>query len=249
MTHVVTKAEVHHARAIPWREVKVGDVVLIKNRELIPADMVLIASSEATGLAFVMTANLDGETNLKAKEVHKDFRPIPDRDRIDGAEIVADLPNNNLEHFEGTYTLSSDHKVPLTARNVLLRGCMLRNTEWALGAVVYTGKESKIQMNAVEAAQKIGSVRRFTDRMTVQVFSLQVLCCIIFGVVASVYVGTPQARGMWYMWRGDAATPPSPAYTGFLMFWSCFLLFTVFVPISLLVTLDMVKFLQGGTGR
>lgn len=179
----------------------------------------LVASSEPTGLAFVMTANLDGETNLKAKEVHKDFRPIPDHDRVDGAEIMAELPNNNLEHFEGTYTLSSDHKVPLTARNVLLRGCMLRNTEWVLGAVMYTGKEAKIQMNAVEAAQKIGSVRRFTDRMTVQVFSLQVLCCIIFGIVASIYVGTPQARGMWYLWRGAAATPPSPAYTGFLMFW------------------------------
>ncbi len=31
-THVVTKAEVHHARSVPWREVKVGDVLLVKVR-------------------------------------------------------------------------------------------------------------------------------------------------------------------------------------------------------------------------
>lgn len=203
-----------------------------QNRELIPADMVLIASSAPTGLAFVMTANLDGETNLKVKEVNKDLRTVPDADRVEGADVVCDLPNNNLEHFEGTYALSNGHKIPLTSRNLLLRGCMLRNTEWALGAVVYTGRETKIQMNAVEAAAKTGSIKRFVDRMTVLVFLLQLFCCLIGAIVGSIYVTMPQGKG-WYLY--PAGTKPQHfALQGLQMFFSYTLIFTNFVPISLL---------------
>jgi len=152
--------------------------------------------------------------------VNKDLRPIPDHDRVDGAEVVCDLPNNNLEHFEGTYTLSNGAKVPLTARNLLLRGCMLRNTDWVLGAVVYTGKESKIQMNAVEAAQKVGSIARFTNRQTVAVFCLQLFCCLIGGIVGSIYVALPEGtRRAWYLWRDAKA--PNFASSGVLMFFRC----------------------------
>jgi magnesium-transporting ATPase (P-type) len=113
----------------------------VKNRELIPADMVMLATSEKNGLAYVMTANLDGETNLKAKEVKKEFLSMPDevKLRVSGqrglmtwqvmnlmnsvsglyvqAKVVCDLPNNKLEHFEGTYILEEGEKVqPLSSR-------------------------------------------------------------------------------------------------------------------------------------
>lgn len=52
-----------------WRDVKVGHVVRVSNREMIPADIVMIASSDSNGLAYVLTANLDGETNLKLRQV------------------------------------------------------------------------------------------------------------------------------------------------------------------------------------
>lgn len=55
-----------------------SDLLLVRNRELIPADMVMLASSETNGLSYVMTANLDGETNLKAKEVKKEFLNMPE---------------------------------------------------------------------------------------------------------------------------------------------------------------------------
>lgn len=50
---------------------------------------------------------------------------------------------------------------------------------------------------------------------------------------------------MWYIWAGTYSTPPNFAYSGFLQFWSYIIIFTNFIPISLLVTLDMVKFFQG----
>lgn len=129
-------------------------------------------------------------------------------------------------------------------RNVLLRGCILRNTDWILGAVVYTGKESKIQMNSADTPFKNGSLRRFTDKMTFLVFCLQITCCVIAGGLGGMYLSTQKTKNMWYIWRGNEADPPNAGFSGFLQFWTFIIIFTNFIPISLLVTLDMVKFFQ-----
>ena len=49
-------------------QIKPGQVVKLMSREQIPADCVLIMSSEPAGRAYVETSGLDGETNLKTKQ-------------------------------------------------------------------------------------------------------------------------------------------------------------------------------------
>ena len=46
--------------------------------------------------------------------------------------------------------------IPATINEMLLRGCLLKNTGHILGLVVYTGKESRIQMNAAKTPLKVG---------------------------------------------------------------------------------------------
>ena len=73
--------------AVAWQELRVGDVVKVRNRELIPADVLLLQTSDADGVAYVMTANLDGETNLKPRQVPADLVPKGDGARPLGAGV------------------------------------------------------------------------------------------------------------------------------------------------------------------
>ncbi len=52
-----------------WRDLHVGDIVRVACNELIPADLVVLHSSTDTGTCYVDTASLDGESNLKQRQV------------------------------------------------------------------------------------------------------------------------------------------------------------------------------------
>jgi phospholipid-transporting ATPase len=61
---------------VSWSEVVVGDIVLTEAEEMFPADLILIASSEEGGAAFIETASLDGEKNLKPRSAFKVLIPF-----------------------------------------------------------------------------------------------------------------------------------------------------------------------------
>jgi len=54
--------------------------------------------------------------------------------------------------------------LPVTMNEMLLRGCMLKNSRYILGLVVYTGPESRIQMNAAKTPNKVGAPGRQVAR-------------------------------------------------------------------------------------
>lgn len=114
---------------VSWMDVRVGDVLEIRNRENIPADLVMLSCSDPKGTCFVMTSNLDGETNLKPRMVSPDLRAAVEAaddasaaaaglrgetGGVDGGQrgvvalaakgafVECDLPNQKLEHFDGT---------------------------------------------------------------------------------------------------------------------------------------------------
>lgn len=122
---------------VSWMDVRVGDVLEIRNRENIPADLVMLSCSDPKGTCFVMTSNLDGETNLKPRMVSPDLRAAVEASDdasaaaaglrggaggVDGGEggvlalaakgafVECDLPNQKLEHFDGTLAVRTPNE-------------------------------------------------------------------------------------------------------------------------------------------
>lgn len=61
---------------IAWKKVVVGDFIKLSSDDIIPADLLLLNSSDANSICHIETANLDGETNLKQREVVKGLNRV-----------------------------------------------------------------------------------------------------------------------------------------------------------------------------
>jgi P-type E1-E2 ATPase len=56
-----------------WKDIKVGDIIEVNNEEFLPADLVILRTSDPKGSCYIETKNLDGETNLKIKSASKEL--------------------------------------------------------------------------------------------------------------------------------------------------------------------------------
>ena len=138
-----------------WKGVKVGDIVRIHNNDEIPADIILLSTSDTDGACYVETKNLDGETNLKVRQSLKCTNTIRTSKDIARTKfwIESEGPHSNLYTYQGNmkWRNLADGEIrnePITINNVLLRGCTLRNTKWAMGVVMFTGGDTKIMLNS-----------------------------------------------------------------------------------------------------
>lgn len=87
---------------VKWKDVKVGDIIKVVNKERFPCDIILLSSSQAQGLAYVETASLDGETNLKVKKALDDTMPLNLKSvRNFKARFLCQKPNKNLHKLNG----------------------------------------------------------------------------------------------------------------------------------------------------
>lgn len=71
---------------------------------------------------------------------------------------------------------------------MLLRGCMLRNTAWAWGVVLFTGARSKVMMNSTAAPSKRSTLERRLDRLILGMFCLLAAMCLTDAVGAALWV-------------------------------------------------------------
>ncbi|KAG0166676.1 hypothetical protein DFQ28_007019 [Apophysomyces sp. BC1034] len=230
-----------------WRDVQVGDILRIAGGENFPADLILLSSSEPEGLCYIETSNLDGEVNLKIKQALPQtagiLNPI-DANQLQGT-IKSEQPNNRLYNYDGVLTSTStdetgksrDHALDPT--QILLRGAQLRNTDWIYGIVVFTGHETKLMLNSSKKPSKISNVTHITNRNILYLFAILVCMSIggaIGGLVFSIYKGPT----MSYIPLNGQSRAQEFGYD-ILTF---LILFNSFIPISLMVTMEIVKFVQ-----
>ena len=86
-----------------WKKLEVGDIVLLRDNEQIPADIMVIATSDADNMCYVETKNLDGETNLKPRKAVRATASVLSEEDVERMSFVLDSepPHQNLYLYHG----------------------------------------------------------------------------------------------------------------------------------------------------
>ncbi|XP_014209403.1 probable phospholipid-transporting ATPase VA isoform X2 [Copidosoma floridanum] len=221
-----------------WKDVKVGDFIHLSNNEPLPADLLLLRSSDPHGFAFIDTCNLDGETNLKQRQVVRGFSNLqetfqPSKFR---SVIEVDKPSTKIYRFHGAVVHPDGTRVPVSTENLLLRECYLKNTDFIEGIVIYVGHETKAMLNN-------GGPRYKRSRLEQQM-NIDVVWCVVILIILCI-VGAVGCK----FWLSAYASVPAPflpivqdaSYEGMLTFWTFVIILQVMIPLSLYVTIEMAK--------
>lgn len=219
------------------RDVAVGDVLLIPDHMEIPADVVVLSSAQDNGECFVSTANLDGESNLKRRVAVPGARSSPLT-----ATVEISAPTAELYQIEGSVVRADrDVASPLDIRNLLLRGSVLRNTPFVHAVAVYTGPDTKLARNMRDPPSKLGGVERMMNRVVIALFIVLLILTAITATVAGVW-HSANGLGQWYMGENRFI---SASTVGLRSIGTFIILYHTFVPVSLFVTLEFVRLVQG----
>ena len=272
---------------VPRKNIRVGNIVLVRNRDMIPADIILLASSSENGSAYIETSSIDGETNLKLRtsphlpkevleiirnesfnETPSDEGPIKvetleratkrivrlsalayphgksvlenpanaslaeeaimekpkqqsflkrislgggdmlkavyhnvsealkeESDELDTesifqsqekyiAALKSESPNASVNTYTGVLVMPPVEiggpgiELPLNADNILLRGAVLRNTEWAIGLACFTGADTKLVQNSVETPSKFSQLDKLMN------WTVRCIICLMVVIIA-----------------------------------------------------------------
>ncbi|KAF9524901.1 phospholipid-transporting ATPase 1 [Crepidotus variabilis] len=232
-----------------WKKLEVGDVVLLRDNDQVPADIVVLSTSDPDGMCYLETKNLDGETNLKPRKACRATSNITSEDDIEKSAFYLDSepPHQNLYSYHGVLRYqdpasNDERQEPVTINELLLRGCSVRNTAWIIGLVVFTGADTKIMLNGGETPSKRSKIERETNFNVIVNFVILSIMCI----VAAIFSGLEDSKTGTSASFFEEGSDPTTSYivNAVITFVSCLIAFQNMVPISLYISIEIVKTIQ-----
>jgi phospholipid-translocating ATPase len=198
-----------------------GDIILLRAKERVPADLVILGTSEPSGSIFIKTDQLDGETDWKIRRAIKTTH-----DFIQGNKSLAalqalpcgllyDQPHSNIYDFKGRFTFAGGAE-PLTLENTAWANTVLAAGE-IHGLVVYTGRETRSKMNSKDPTYKLGKLDWEINHLSKVLFVMMACMALLINLFQPLSVLWP------------------------LMLFRYVLLLASILPISLRVNMDFGK--------
>ncbi|BFU24442.1 phospholipid-transporting P-type ATPase, putative [Entamoeba histolytica HM-3:IMSS] len=227
------------------KNIVVGDLVILTKNEIIPCDCVPIYSSLPDGICKVETAALDGETSLKTVYVPKQLSKSSENSTLDFKGMLeCGFPTSNFNDFKGCFKFNGENIITLDSKNLLLQGSVLRKTDKVIAVVCYTGKYTKQSLNSSKPINKNSTLdHRLNQFVLSTVFFQLILCSIMAGFASWKYKNVIQDEGYWYLHSID----PQWSTTTYSIkkFFGYFNLISYTIPISVGVTIEVCRFIQG----
>ncbi|KAE8213447.1 hypothetical protein CF327_g3031 [Tilletia walkeri] len=241
-----------HWEESTWEDLAVGDFVLLRNNDAIPADIVICSTSEEEDSCFIETKNLDGETNLKSRTAVPELTHLKTPAACARAKfrIDAEPQDVNMYRLNASVFIPEQKgadggvlRCPVTLNQVLLRGCKLRNTEWVVGIVLMTGTDTKVIANSGNTPSKRSKVERQMNPMVycnLALLAIMGVVCAIADSRLEHYYFDRTAYWEFFANRSD----DNPDLNGLTTFGNALITFQNVVPISLYISIEFVRTVQ-----
>ncbi|XP_059146032.1 phospholipid-transporting ATPase VB-like [Physella acuta] len=227
-----------------WSNVYPGDFVHLSCNEIIPADILFIRSSDVQGICHIETSNIDGETNLKQRQIVEGFATVSEtRDFVPTMfpyTVEIDQPNSEIYSFRGFLKMENE-TVSLCNSNLLQRGCVIRNTDYIEGMVVYAGAETKAMMNNKGPRHKISQLEAKINRDVIWCVILLLFLCFFCAIGSGIWLADYNNPNLVPFISFGDLDQYSPLYQGFIVFWTYIIIFQSVIPLPLYVSLELVK--------
>mmetsp|Transcript_12204 Transcript_12204/g.23149 ORF Transcript_12204/g.23149 Transcript_12204/m.23149 type:complete len:995 (+) Transcript_12204:1129-4113(+) len=203
------------------KDMAVGHILELHANERIPADLLILQTSEPEGTVYIRTDQMDGETDWKLRRAANltqscmspsDFLALK-------ANVVAEAPHRDIYSFAGSLYISSETQLfaePLTLDNMLWANTTLAAGS-AIAMVIYTGNDTKSRMNATAPRWKRGIADSELNYLAKLLF-----CLMAAGAVVLFILSGHTSNGIPRMFR-------------------YILLLSPMIPISLRVNLDLAR--------
>uniref|UniRef100_M0ZI88 Phospholipid-transporting ATPase n=1 Tax=Solanum tuberosum TaxID=4113 RepID=M0ZI88_SOLTU len=243
--------ENHTFQETRWKSLRVGDLIKVYKDQYFPTDLLLLSSSYEDGICYVETSNLDGETNLKVKHALNITSSLQDDGSFQNFKgvVKCEDPNEDLYTFIGTLYYDNQQN-PLSVQQILLRGSKLRNTDYVYGVVIFTGHDTKVMQNSTDPPSKRSGIEKRMDKIIYVLFgtliTIAFIGSIFFGIETKNDISGGKLR-RWYL-RPDKTSvfydPKRATLAAFFHFLTALMLYGYLIPISLYVSIEIVKVLQ-----
>ncbi|KAF8495993.1 hypothetical protein F5888DRAFT_1804552 [Russula emetica] len=188
LSHSLLEGNFPPTRSIPSSSIRVGDLVLLEKNQQVPADLILLRTSDSSGTCFIRTDQLDGETDWKLRIAVPATQKLPfDHELLNlDAEIYADAPSKDIHAFIGTSTINtpptvSSNEVPMV-QVPTIKPLSAENVLWA-NTVLAAG-------SAIDESWAIGPRNQ----------SLAKILCAVSFVLSVALVALNGFRGFWYIY-------------------------------------------------
>ncbi|XP_015505632.1 phospholipid-transporting ATPase ID isoform X3 [Parus major] len=201
-------------RQEPWMNVRVGDIIKLENNQFVAqADLLLLSSSEPHGLCYIETAELDGETNMKVRQA------IP---------VTAELGDTSqLACFDGGL------------KQQLLLCCTEGRERHPLMPSCFPGPDTKLMQNSGRTKFKRTSIDRLMNTLVLWIFGFLVCMGVILAIGNAIWEHEVGVCFQIYLPWDEGVH--SAFFSGFLSFWSYIIILNTVVPISLYVSVEVIR--------
>ncbi|XP_012500818.1 PREDICTED: phospholipid-transporting ATPase IK [Propithecus coquereli] len=232
-----------------WKNLCVGDVIRLSKDSIVPADLLLLASTEPSSLCYVETADIDGETNLKFRQAlmvtHQELTSTRKMASFQG-RVTCEEPNSRMHQFVGCLEWNGK-MYPLDIGNLLLRGCKIRNTDTCYGMVIYAGCPSVTCGLPIPSWCRAGSPAPARvpaapspahppPHAAPQIFLLLVVMSTALAMSFGLWMREFKDRHhyLWILYQGGVALE------SFFIFWAFLILLSAMVPLAMFIMAEFI---------